>query len=239
MEQTRHRGGLSTEEKYGGIPVHAAPGVHEAAAEALRRVLPTGAHVADLGAGHGAFAQRLADAGFRVTAFDLDCSDWKASGALCRQCDLNGPLEAVAADGPYDAICALEMLDHLENPRGFLRELVQLKAPSGAWLVVTLPNPLDTFSCIAMFTRGIFSWAGPAQYRGGGHINVLPHWMVEAHLQHLGVTDQDWRFLAPYRHPSTAKRLIYRVISALRRALTRNGDRDYIEGQTAMVVARL
>jgi hypothetical protein len=237
MTATKHRGGFDTSEKYNGIPVHAFPGVHGVVADLLVQQLSPGARIADLGAGHGALSQRLHDAGFEVKAFDLDCSDWQAGAVECFPCDLNGALDEVAAKGPFDAICVLDVVDHLENPRRFVENLMKLRKTGGACLIMTLPNPLDTFSCIAMFTRGIFAWAGPQQYYGGGHISILPHWLVSAHLAHFGVAEQEWRFLAPYRHPSPLKRVAYSAIAAIRKFVARTPDRSFLEGQTALVLA--
>jgi cyclopropane fatty-acyl-phospholipid synthase-like methyltransferase len=235
----KHRGGLQTEEHYRGVPVHAAANVHHEIVELLRRRLPPGARVADVGAGHGALSLRLRDSGFAVAAFDLDCSDWLVPDVACHSCDVNESLGAIAAEGPFDAICVIEVIDHLENPRRFLHDVIELRRAEGTWLIISMPNPLDTFSCIAMFTRGIFSWASPAHYEGGGHISILPHWLIAEHLRYLGVTHQEWHFLAPYRHPSVSKRIIYQCVSRLRRMLSRGGDESFFEGQTALVVARL
>lgn len=238
MNETRHRG-LDTAEKYAGIPVHASAGVHEAVAKLLQQRIPSGGCVADLGAGHGALSQRLHDCGYSVVSVDLDCTEWQPGGLECHQCDLNGSLAEIAERGPFDAICVLDVVDHLENPRRFVSELLSLRRAEGAWLILSMPNPLDTFSCIAMFTRGIFAWAGPQQYYGGGHISVLPHWLLAAHLAHHGVRDQTWMFVAPYRHPSRLKRIAYAVISGLRKLMARSADTSFFEGQTAVVVARL
>lgn len=239
MRSTQHRGGFDTSENYEGIPVHAFPGVHATVSELLARRLAPGARIADLGAGHGALSQRLHDAGFEVNAFDLDCSDWQAGAVPCVTCDLDGELDEVATQGPFDAICVLDVIDHLENPRRFVENLLKLRKPEGTWLIVTMPNPLDTFSSIAMFTRGIFGWAGPVQYYGGGHISILPHWLLAAHLAHFGVDAQEWRFLAPYRHPSPVKRAVYSFIVLMRKLLARSPDTSFFEGQTALVVARI
>jgi SAM-dependent methyltransferase len=239
MTETRHRGGSDTAEKYQGIPVHAFPGVHQTVADLLKARLPAGGRIADLGAGHGALSQRLHDAGYSVAAFDLDCGDWVPTDVACEPSDLNGDLEEIARRGPFDAICILDVVAHLENPRRFVQELLKLRKPEGSWLLLTMPNPLDTFSCIAMFTRGIFSWAGPQQYQGGGHISVLPHWLLEAHLRHHGVQAQEWRFLSPYRHPSSLKRGVYSVVAWLRRRLARSTDTAFFEGQTALLLARI
>jgi 2-polyprenyl-3-methyl-5-hydroxy-6-metoxy-1,4-benzoquinol methylase len=56
---------------YRGHSVHAAPGVHEYAVALVRDALPTGGRVLEVGAGCGALALRLGDAGFDVVPTDL------------------------------------------------------------------------------------------------------------------------------------------------------------------------
>jgi len=189
-----------------------------------------------LGAGHGALTQRLKDAGFEVAAFDLDPGDWTLRDVACRYLDLNGPLDALVENGPYAAICALEVIEHLENPRRFLQHLIALAKLQGSIIILSTPNPLDTFSCIAMFSRGIFNWFSTEHYEGGGHISILPYWLVTEHIKYVGATDHEWRFLAPYRHPQAIKRFAYRIILGIRHLCAKTIDRDFFDGQTALVV---
>jgi uncharacterized UPF0146 family protein len=235
----KHRSDTQTDQSYKGIPFHAANGVHQVVSELLCERLTPGAKIADIGAGHGALSARLRDAGFDVAAFDLDCNDWLAKSVTCHECDMNDSLEPIAAYGPYKAICAIEVIEHLENPRRFLRDLIELSRAEGAWLVISTPNPLDTFSCIAMFTRGIFNWFSPQHYCGGGHISILPCWLIDEHLKFLGIVDRQWRFVSPFRHPSPWKRLIYHAVSGLRRLVSRGGSEPFFEGETALVILRL
>jgi hypothetical protein len=235
----KHRSDTQTDQNYKGIPVHAANGVHQVVSELLCARLTPGSKVADIGAGHGALSARLHDAGFDVRAFDLNCKDWLAKDVACHECDINDSLEALAEYGPYQAICAIEVIEHLENPRRFLRDLIELSRTEGTWLVISTPNPLDTFSCIAMFTRGIFNWFSPQHYSGGGHISILPHWLIDEHLKYLGVVNRQWRFLSPFRHPSPWKRLIYQGLSWLRRLVSKGGTEPFFEGETALVILRL
>ena len=57
---------------FDGVAIHAAEGVHEGALAILRRYLPLGAKLADLGAGSGAFSLRLKSARFDPIAVDMN-----------------------------------------------------------------------------------------------------------------------------------------------------------------------
>jgi hypothetical protein len=236
--QIKHRG-EETHETYCGIPVHATDGLHQKIVELLQARTQPGVKIADLGAGHGALSLRMYHAGFKVSAFDLDNSEWRVQEVTCDQLDFDGSLDRIAEKGPYAAICALEVIEHLESPRQFLRRLVDIARSQGSILVISTPNPLDTFSCISMFTRGIFNWFSTEHYVGGGHISILPYWLIREHLRFLGVSSQEWFFVAPYRHPSILKRFIYRFIVALRRSIAKTEDQAFFEGQTALVVVSL
>src|ERR1700722_19884410 len=103
----KHRSDTQTVQNYKGIPFHAANGVHQVVRELLGERLKRGSKVADVGAGHGALSARLHDAGFDVTAFELDCKNWGAKEVTCHECDLNESIDSLTEHGPYQAICAV------------------------------------------------------------------------------------------------------------------------------------
>ena len=59
-------------------------------------------------------------------------------------------------DAAVDAAAAIEVIEHLENPRAFVRELVRVTRPGG-WVVVTTPNQLSALSLLCLITKGSFS----------------------------------------------------------------------------------
>jgi 2-polyprenyl-3-methyl-5-hydroxy-6-metoxy-1,4-benzoquinol methylase len=60
---------------YKGLIEHAAAGLHERAIDLFRKHVPSGVKVLDLGSGGGAWAKRLFDAPYAVTACDLEPRD--------------------------------------------------------------------------------------------------------------------------------------------------------------------
>jgi 2-polyprenyl-3-methyl-5-hydroxy-6-metoxy-1,4-benzoquinol methylase len=62
------------------------------------------------------------------------------------------PLE----DASVDTAAAIEVIEHLENPRAFMRELVRVTRPGG-WIVVTTPNQLSALSLLCLIAKGSFS----------------------------------------------------------------------------------
>ncbi len=155
--------------QYRDIPIFAAPGVHERALQRLQGVAAPGARVLELGAGSGAMSRRLADAGFAVSACDLFSETFVPAGEIpFHTADLNDRFSSALA-GDWEAIVALELIEHLENPRNFLRECRRLLRPGGV-LVLSTPN-LSNPASQALFLRdGDFQWYSEKDYVEQGHI---------------------------------------------------------------------
>jgi SAM-dependent methyltransferase len=60
------------------------------------------------------------------------------------------------ADGFADVVCAVETIEHVENPRAFVRELVRLTKPGGL-VIVTTPNQLSLLSKITLVLKNQFN----------------------------------------------------------------------------------
>jgi 2-polyprenyl-3-methyl-5-hydroxy-6-metoxy-1,4-benzoquinol methylase len=115
-------------------------GLHEFVA---RRVLDTyarpGMRAVDLGSGPGAMAMRLRDLGCETLAVDRDASGFEG-GVAHQTADFNqADFATVLGEKNFDLVTAIEVIEHVESPIGFLRNIRRLLTPSGV-AVLTTPN---------------------------------------------------------------------------------------------------
>jgi 2-polyprenyl-3-methyl-5-hydroxy-6-metoxy-1,4-benzoquinol methylase len=86
----------------------------------------------------------------------------------------------------YDLTVASEVIEHLENPRHFLRQLSKITA-SGGHIILSTPNPDSLTSLISLCLRGYHSAFGPKDYPA--HITVVSSYdllhMVNENNSHL------------------------------------------------------
>ena len=113
-----------------------------------------GGVIADVGCGAGLFepvAKRHFD---RYLGVDAVRYETYPAGADFRACNLDRepiPLET----GSMDVVAAIETIEHLENPRAFVRELVRI-CKSGGWIAVTTPNQVSLLSKLTLVTKNCF-----------------------------------------------------------------------------------
>lgn len=115
-------------------------GLHEFVIETvIRPRVEPGWRAADLGSGPGAFAQRLRQLGCQVTAADRNGAAFRGDTAFV-ELDLDQPgFHARLGSGAFDLVTAVEVIEHLESPIGFLRNVAAMLRPGGI-AVLTTPN---------------------------------------------------------------------------------------------------
>lgn len=111
--------------------------------------------LADVGCGTGDLC-RLASGRFtRCLGIDAVKYDGLPSDVEFAAADLDAvPLPL--ADASVDVAAAVEVIEHLENPRAFVRELARI-TQRGGWIVVTTPNQLSALSLLTLTVKGCFS----------------------------------------------------------------------------------
>lgn len=166
--------------------------------------LPRGS-VLDAGTGSGALAEALSDAGFRVTAADIDASFFRADrpGIRFIAADFNetSPFE----DGSFDCVTCLEMIEHVENPFALLRELYRVLKPGGT-LVISTPNILNIRSRLRFLLEGnydYFKYPLPEWEQDGTganlHVNPIRLHEMEYYVRKAGFVVEEV-FTSNYRY---------------------------------------
>jgi 2-polyprenyl-3-methyl-5-hydroxy-6-metoxy-1,4-benzoquinol methylase len=137
----------------------------------------------DVGCGTGTLAMSMAGLfdhyiGCDIVAYEGFPNEKWASLVIA---DLNRhpyPFE----DGTADIVAAIETIEHLENPRAFVRELVRLARPKGL-VVVTTPNQLSLLSKLSLLVKDDFDAFDDRTGQYPAHITAL----VANDLRRIGV----------------------------------------------------
>ena len=161
---------------YAGLLENTAPGLHAKAFSLFQKYVPEHSRVLDLGGGTGAWPKRLHDAGYRVTFCDIRPN--QKFEFPYRQIDLNQNFSLEFDGETYDAVCLVEVIEHLENPRHTFRELNRLLKPGGT-VIVSTHNASGLYSRTRFFFTGQMAMFTDVHYGPGGHITPLTAWQLE------------------------------------------------------------
>jgi SAM-dependent methyltransferase len=146
---------------------------------------PAGGIVLDAGAGQGAFTSWLAGHGYRVIALGIEPSQFRFGEARFVQTNLDQGLPF--PDQSVEGIAAIEVLEHLENPLGLIREASRC-LQRGGWLALTTPNVKSISSRLSFFVRGHHLYFGPNDYEANGHINPVSIDQIRSIAERAGMT---------------------------------------------------
>lgn len=155
----------------------------------------------DVGCGSGNLYRYLGSRFARYVGVDaVNYADFPRGVEFVRT-DLNSstiPLPAASAD----VVVSVETIEHLENPRAFVRELARLVKPGG-WIIVTTPNQLSLLSFASLIVKKRFAAFQDVHYPA--HLSAL----LEVDLRRIAAECETADAAVEYSHygriPLTAR----------------------------------
>lgn len=160
------------------LPISAAPGLHDYIFNEVKKICPKQASILELGCGSGAFSYNLKNAEYKVTSVDYTHENFRLHGLVnFLKMDLNEKFSTKLTE-KYQCIVAIEILEHLENPRNFFRECMEI-LPPGGFLVFSTPNIDSPLSKYLFLRRSYFNNFSNTDYRDSGHITPISLWYLK------------------------------------------------------------
>jgi len=183
----------------------AAHGVHAGSAGRL----------IDVGCGGGGLWREVQSRFAHYCGLDAVHYDGFPADGEFRQIDLDSDRWPEVPAG--DVVAAVETIEHLENPWGFMRRLSALAKP-GALVVVTTPNQLSVLSLITLATKRRFSAFQDSHYPAHRTALLESDLCRAAGEAGLGVVAVTYSLhgrlpLAPWHYPTAIARLAPRALS--------------------------
>lgn len=136
--------------------------IYEMVARVMEQRSVGGGVLVDVGCGAGNLRPYVGARFGRYVGVDAVRYEGLGDGVEFVRADLNQTPTALP-DGFADAVVSVETVEHLENPRAFVRELVRLARPGG-WVVVTTPNQLSLLSLLTLVFKQRFNEFQDAHY---------------------------------------------------------------------------
>lgn len=164
-------------------------------------LLRSGVRVLDLGAGEGYFSQWVGEHVRRtmqvepatvLAACDVTPEIFRYTAIACDRIAADGRLPY--ADGSFDVVCSLEVVEHVEDQFAFCREILRVLRPGGT-AVVSTPNVLNMNSRWRILGTGFATLFDPLSLshvdvvHTSGHIHPVSYYYLAFGLLRAGAAD--------------------------------------------------
>jgi 2-polyprenyl-3-methyl-5-hydroxy-6-metoxy-1,4-benzoquinol methylase len=176
-----------------------SPDIYEKVLEVIQFSPDT--KVLDLGCGEGFFIQKMMSKGVpakNITGCDMDRFGSNEDTFNYVKTNLEQPLPL--PDQIFQLVTALEVIEHLENPRALIREISRVLTPGGT-AVISTPNNESFTSLLSLAVRGYPSAFADANYPA--HITPILFVDLRRMLLEANLTDIQTHWSKRGRIPGT------------------------------------
>jgi 2-polyprenyl-3-methyl-5-hydroxy-6-metoxy-1,4-benzoquinol methylase len=208
-------GGANQDNIYANTPGQVAAGLVKTLTTRIGPV--AGRRVLDFGAGIGVFASELRALGATVVCVEPDLE--ARAQLAARGLPAYSTLETLKAGSPtarFDLVTAIEVVEHLEDPAGYLRLLRELMSPEGL-LLLTTPN----FRSLRARLQG-HRWE---QYRNPTHLFYFTPQSLERVIRAAGFSSME----------RLRSQVVYPAHGVLRRGLQHGLQRVGLDGDLVVL----
>jgi 2-polyprenyl-3-methyl-5-hydroxy-6-metoxy-1,4-benzoquinol methylase len=206
------------------LPTATPAGLHEFTASILARYARPGGRMVDLGCGPGAMGERAEPLQMDIVAVDRNAAVYRGQHPFVAM-DFDNPSFAEGLGiGAFDLVLAVEVIEHVESPIGFLRNVARLLGKDGV-AVITTPN-VDSLAA-----RLKFLFAGKLRmmddYSDPTHISpIFADLLLRQFLPRAGLRIKEHFVFPPNGHQLTRKAIAWplRLASRMFRGSVITGD---------------
>lgn len=175
--------------------------IHNMVVRALERRQIQGACLVDVGCGEGNLYPHVSGRFSRYIGVDaVRYEEFPEQAEFLRLDVESGQLPL--PDGSADVAAAIEVIEHLENPRDFVRKLVRLAKPGG-WVIVTTPNQISWLSLLTLILKHRFQAFQDVHYPA--HLTALLEVDLRRIAAECGLTKVEIAYSQEGRIPWTAR----------------------------------
>jgi 2-polyprenyl-3-methyl-5-hydroxy-6-metoxy-1,4-benzoquinol methylase len=199
---------------------------HQFVEQSLRPRLPSGSHILDLGCGNGTFMAAARAAGYHVRGLDSS----QAAVDLCRARGLDAACGDFMDDGVAqlyrgaDLITLWDVIEHLDTPEAFVRQIARTLRPSG-WIFIKTP----AFGPLTLEVTRLVPRTAGALLSAPAHLQYFRQTSMTALLLRSGFSQLEWLPPRSVRGGESTgglkKRIARKVVAGLHRA---SGDANLL-----------
>jgi 2-polyprenyl-6-hydroxyphenyl methylase/3-demethylubiquinone-9 3-methyltransferase len=162
-----------------------------------------GLRLADIGCGGGLIAEPMTRLGCAVTGIDAGAAAIEVARAHAAASGLAidyrvGDVEALAAQGErFDAVLALEIVEHVSDRDRFLAALARLVGPGGILIGATINRTVPSFALAIVGAEYVLRWLPPGTHDWNRFVRpsefALPLRRAGLRTTRLAGLGYDWR----------------------------------------------